>query len=352
MSRVLPAKTVVQPRVGADDVFDPLTLVDPGSVDRMYGAAAVPCFELKPAPMESDFADLPWRQAGVDDLLCAFADRRVSPSDVLTELTGAIQSSGAGTEAVLRLVTGAQSAARDSDERWRNGTARPLEGIPFGVKDIIDVAGTVVTSGSPFTGERVAPVDADVVARLRAAGAIPFAMTATTEFATGSPHNPRFGTVTNPWDKYRWTGGSSTGSGAGLAARLMPLALGTDTGGSIRVPSCWCGTTGLKPSRERVSRSGVAPLSWTLDHVGPMARSARDIARVLPFMTAQTEAAATVHYETAPAINGLRIGVPVNWFTELVDDAVLAALDAPRQENRARATTEKAVEIIDDLKTT
>ncbi|WP_320202994.1 amidase [Agrobacterium rosae] len=324
MNRVLPAKTVVKPRVGADDMFDPLTLVDPGLVDRMYGGAAVPCLELKLAPVEPDFGDLPWRQAGVDDLLSAYADRRVSPSDILTELTGVIQSSGAGTEAVLRLVAGAQSAARDSDERWRSGTARPLEGIPFGVKDIIDVEGTVVTSGSHFTGERVAPVDADVVARLRAAGAIPFAMTATTEFATGSPHNPRFGTVTNPWDKHRWTGGSSTGSGAGLAARLMPLALGTDTGGSIRVPSCWCGTTGLKPSRERVSRSGVAPLSWTLDHVGPMALSARDIARVLPFMTAQTDAAVTVHGETAPAIEGLRIGVPVNWFTELVDDAVLA----------------------------
>lgn len=145
-------------------MFDPLTLVDPGLVDRMYGGAAVRCLELKLAPVEPDFGDLPWRQAGVDDLLSAYADRRVSPSDILTELTGVIQSSGAGTEAVLRLVAGAQSAARDSDERWRSGTARPLEGIPFGVKDIIDVEGTVVTSGSHFTGERVAPVDADVVA--------------------------------------------------------------------------------------------------------------------------------------------------------------------------------------------
>ncbi len=92
----------------------------------------------------------------------------------------------------------------------------------------------------------MAAADATVVARLRAAGAIPLAMLATTEFACGSAHNPRYGAVANPWDRTRWTGGSSTGSGAALAARLMPLALGTDTGGSIRVPAAWCGITGLK----------------------------------------------------------------------------------------------------------
>ena len=107
----------------------------------------------------------------------------------------------------------------------------------------------------------------------------------------------------------------------------MPLALGTDTGGSIRVPSCWCGTTGLKPSRELVSRQGVAPLSWTLDHVGPMARSAEDIARVLPFMACDRgahlagEVAALLQ---TGSVQGLRIGIPVNWFTEKVDQQVLA----------------------------
>jgi aspartyl-tRNA(Asn)/glutamyl-tRNA(Gln) amidotransferase subunit A len=325
MNLMPPAIAVSGPLVGADDMLDPLTLVDPGSADRVYRVAVV-YGSLNSAPVEPASADVSWQLAGVDALLSAYAGGRVSPVDVLSHLTGAIGSRRAGAEAVLRLVPGAENAARESAERWRNGTARPLEGIPFGVKDIIDVAGAVVTSGSHFTGERVAPADAHAVASLRAAGAIPFAMTATTEFATGSPHNPRFGTVTNPWDQTRWTGGSSTGSGAGLAARLMPLALGTDTGGSIRVPSCWCGTTGLKPSRERVSRSGVAPLSWTLDHIGPMARSALDIARVLPFMTAQSEpelaaqCAAMLH---DPEVKGLRIGVPINWFTELVDDAVL-----------------------------
>ncbi|WP_284774437.1 amidase [Agrobacterium sp. lyk4-40-TYG-31] len=325
MNQMPPAIAVSGPLVGADDVLDPLTLVDPGSADRVYLVAAV-SGSLNSAPVEPASSDTPWQQAGVDTLLSAYAGGRMSPTDVLSDLTAAIGSCRAGAEAVVRLVPGAENAAHESGERWRNGTARPLEGIPFGVKDIIDVAGAVVTSGSHFTGERVAPADAHAVASLRAAGAIPFAMTATTEFATGSPHNPRFGTVTNPWDQTRWTGGSSTGSGAGLAARLMPLALGTDTGGSIRVPSCWCGTTGLKPSRERVSRSDVAPLSWTLDHIGPMARSARDIARVLPFMTAQSEpelAAQCAAILNDAEVKGLRIGVPINWFTESVDNAVL-----------------------------
>ncbi|NTE87975.1 amidase [Agrobacterium rubi] len=326
MNRMRPALAITDPQVGIAEGFDPLTLIDPSLTDRAFDVARVSDNPITAAPITPSSADLPWRTAGVEELLSAYAGKRVWPSDVFAELKEAIGSSTTGAEAVLRFVPDAEAAALESDARWRSGAARPLEGIPFGVKDIIDVAGAVVTSGSHFTGERIAPADASVVARLRATGAIPFAMTATTEFATGSPNNPRFGTVTNPWDKTRWTGGSSTGSGAGLAARLMPLALGTDTGGSIRVPSCWCGTTGLKPSRERVSRAGVASLSWTLDHVGPMARSAKDIARVLPFMTAQAEpdlAEKCASVLADATTDGLRIGVPVNWFTELVDDAVL-----------------------------
>src|SRR5690606_2862313 len=106
-------------------------------------------------------------------------------------------------------------------------------------------------------------------------------MAATTEFACGAPHNARYGAVTNPWDRNRWTGGSSTGSAGALAARLVPLALGTDTGGSIRVPSALCNLTGIKPTYGLVPRTGVASLSWTLDHVGPMARSAADLRIVL-----------------------------------------------------------------------
>ena len=210
------------------------------------------------------------------------------------------------------------------------GTPRALEGIPFGVKDIIDVAGAPVTCGSLQTGDRVATADAEVVARLTRAGAIPVAMLATTEFACGSAHNPRYGAVRNPWRADRWTGGSSTGSGAALAARLLPLALGTDTGGSIRIPAASCGITGLKPTRGLVPRTGVASLSWTLDHVGPLARSADDLATVMPVIAGPDgrDAYAVAAYAGDRArldICGLRIGVPEGWFVELQDNAVLAA---------------------------
>ncbi|MBT9372904.1 amidase [Rhizobium sp. CSW-27] len=304
--------------VDAGSILDPLALEDPRAADaRLEAGIAFAGLQLPAAPEPAPLG-VCVRQAGVADLLAAYAHGSLTPSLAFHELKQAIGSTRAGREAVLRLVEGIDEEIAESDRRWQAKDPRPLEGVFFGVKDIIDVAGTLSTSGSHLTGNRIAPADADCVARLRAAGAIPLAMLATTEFACGSPQNPRFGTVTNPWDCARWTGGSSTGSGAALAARLLPLALGTDTGGSIRVPSCWCGTTGLKPTRELVSRAGVAPLSWTLDHVGPMARSAEDIAHVLPHMTANSALPAP------PANRTLRLGIPSNWFTDCVDASVLA----------------------------
>jgi aspartyl-tRNA(Asn)/glutamyl-tRNA(Gln) amidotransferase subunit A len=329
---VIPVPQAAQQRVedtGLTGDLDPLAIVDPTRLDwPVSGGLALSATFVSVSPYQLAPASLPGPvgAADVETLLAAFAEGTLTPSAALANLLNTIPATQTGREAVLRPVPGAQAAAIEGDARWKAGNPRPLEGIPFGVKDIIDVEGAVVTSGSLFTGNRIAPADASAVARLRAAGAIPFAMTATTEFAAGSPHNPRFGTVTNPWNAERWTGGSSTGSGAALAARLMPLALGTDTGGSIRVPSCWCGTTGLKPTRELVSRSGVAPLSWTLDHVGPMARSARDLTRVLPFMAAEPDAVLLTACQAVlsnASVRGVRIGVPQIWFTDCVDKAVL-----------------------------
>jgi aspartyl-tRNA(Asn)/glutamyl-tRNA(Gln) amidotransferase subunit A len=154
-------------------------------------------------------------------------------------------------------------------------------------------------------------------------------MAATTEFAAGSPFNPRHGVAPNPWDETRWTGGSSTGSGGALAARLVPLALGTDTGGSIRVPSAWCGITGLKPTRGLLPLDGVASLSWTLDHAGPMARSAADLVVAMAVMAGpapddyrgQSVALPLEQSDSKP----LRIGVPSGWFDEVCDASVLVA---------------------------
>jgi aspartyl-tRNA(Asn)/glutamyl-tRNA(Gln) amidotransferase subunit A len=266
----------------------------------------------------------------VGELLAAYAAGTTDPVALLAALNQRIADHPSGSNAILRMIPGAEAMAHDSAARIKAGTARPLEGIPFGVKDIIDVGGMTVTCGSQLTGDRIAPRDATVVARLRAAGAIPFAMLATTEYACGSAHNPRYGAVRNPWNAERWTGGSSTGSGAALAARLVPLAFGTDTGGSIRVPAAWCGITGLKPTRGLVPRTGVAPLSWTLDHIGPMARSALDLARVMPAVSGPdgTDPSSFGGYDAArfrTDIKGLRVGVPSGWFTELVDTAVLTA---------------------------
>lgn len=261
-----------------------------------------------PAPFVAP--DVP---GGVGDLLARYASGQTTPQAEMARFASSI-AAPAACEAVLSVLD-VSDAAQASARRWQNGTARPLEGVPFGVKAIIDVAGAEITCGSALTGHQIAAADADGVARLRAAGAIPVAILATTEYAAGSPFNPRHGVVTNPHDAARWTGGSSTGSGAAVARRMMPFALGTDTGGSVRVPSCWCGVTGLKPTRALLSTEGIAPLSWTLDHLGPLGLSAADLSRVMAVMANLDPV----------AMRPLRIGVPDGWFTEIVDTAVLTA---------------------------
>ncbi|EME16550.1 amidase [Rhodococcus triatomae] len=323
---------------------------EPAHAVAFLSAGAVPTAPVA-APSHSVRSGEDLHELGILDLLAAYAGGDASPTTVLAALRSRWADPELVGGAVLAVVDGADEAAAASDLRWRDGTARPLEGIFFAVKDIIDVAGAPVTAGSLLTGDRVAASDATVVARLREAGAIPVLITATTEFACGAPHNARYGTVTNPWDRSRWTGGSSTGSAGALAARLVPLALGTDTGGSIRVPSALCNLTGVKPTYGLVPRTGVASLSWTLDHIGPMARSAADLRVVLgvlagpdgldpagvPAPTADevhaglTEPAGT----GAPTLSGVRMGIPTTWFTELCDAGVLAAWEATVDALRA-----------------
>jgi aspartyl-tRNA(Asn)/glutamyl-tRNA(Gln) amidotransferase subunit A len=302
---------------------------EPGWAERDLRAAA-PAGSTAAAASPMASIDGPLHGLGVAGLIAAYAAGRTDPVEVLAALRARMEAHPTGRDAVLAPIAAAEAMAADSAARIREGRARPLEGIPFGVKDIIDAAGAPVTCGSFQTGDRVAATDSTIVARLRAAGAIPVAMLATTEFACGSAHNPRYGAVRNPWDRTRWTGGSSTGSGATLAARMLPLALGSDTGGSIRIPAAWCGVTGLKPTRGLVPRTGVAPLSWTLDHVGPMARSADDLACVMPLIAGpdgQDPMAAGQYAgdRWRSDLTGLRIGVPGGWFLELQDDAVLSA---------------------------
>ncbi|MFI6985206.1 amidase [Embleya sp. NPDC050154] len=174
------------------------------------------------------------------------------------------------------------SQARAADEELRSGTRRgPLHGVPIAVKDNIAVRGEVTTAGSKVLATNRPAEDAVVVERLRAAGAIIFGKTNLPELAYGPLETYPFGSTKNPWDRGRYAGGSSVGSGAALAAHLVPGALGTDTTGSIRNPAAWCGVVGLKPTYGSVPLAGVWPLARSLDHVGPMARSARDCALLL-----------------------------------------------------------------------
>src|SRR6266511_5144302 len=172
---------------------------------------------------------------------------------------------------------GALATARQLEEDMQHGRTRGLlHGVPVGMKDIYYTAGLKTTCGSRIFADFVPSYDATPVARLKQAGAIILGKTVTTEFATMDP-----GPTRNPWHLAHTPGGSSSGSAAAVAARMVPVALGSQTFGSIQRPAAYCGVYGLKPTFGRVSRYGVFPLSWSLDHVGPLARTVTDVALVL-----------------------------------------------------------------------
>lgn len=204
----------------------------------------------------------------------------------------------------------------------------PLRGVPFGLKDIIETAGVRTTGGSLQRLTYVPNRDADVATRLKEAGGVLLGKLNTHEFAAGATgENPHFGAARNPWDLDRIAGGSSSGSAAAVAARMLPFAVGTDTGGSIRIPAACCGVVGLKPTYGLVSRSGIFPLSWSLDHVGPLCRTVRDAGLVLRVMAPSPEA----DYEAAALpqdLRGLRVGVLRPWIEEGVAPDVKAAFEA------------------------
>lgn len=176
--------------------------------------------------------------------------------------------------------------ARRCDAELAAGRDRgPLHGIALAVKDLCDTAGLRTTAGSRILADRVPEEDAEIVSRLRAAGAVVVGKTNLNEFACGvTTTNPHYGDTANPWDLARTAGGSSGGSAAALTAGMCTVAVGTDTGGSIRIPAALCGVVGLKPTYGRVSCRGIMPLSWEQDHAGPMTRSVWDAAAMLNVM--------------------------------------------------------------------
>ena len=264
------------------------------------------------------------------------------------------------TEPVLnayQLVTAdlAREQAARADEELAGGRDRgPLHGIPFALKDLFDTAGIVTTAGSGFLRERVPDEDAFVVARLYEAGIVLTGKLGMHEFAFGTTSdNAHFGTIRNPWNPDYTPGGSSGGSGAAAAAGSALGTLGSDTGGSIRIPAAVCGVSGLKPTRGLVSRNGVFPLSHTLDHAGPLTKSVEDSALILNAI-AGYDPADPQSVERPPEdftrelgrdLAGLRLGVPRNPMWANCADEVVAVCEAALDELRALGAEPVEVEL-------
>ncbi len=217
----------------------------------------------------------------------------------------------------------ALAQAHEIDEILRSGgDPGPLAGVPVAIKDIVDVAGVATTAAAHPGFHRQATADAPLVSRLRRAGAVLTGKTNLHEFAYGVTNiNPHTGPVRNPWDLTRIPGGSSGGSAAAVAAGLCTGAIGTDTGGSIRIPAALCGVAGIKPTHGRVPVAGIVPLSWSLDHAGPLARSVEDLVLLLDVIAgtwAHPQRSLANAVRRASGVADLRIGIP-RFFWERLD---------------------------------
>ena len=270
----------------------------------------------------------------------AIATRELSPVELMQALLARIERLDPRLNAFIRLDgEAAMAAARTAEAEIAAGRSRgPLHGVPVGIKDIIDVAGLPTTCHSKVLQDNIATADAVCVTKLRGAGAIVLGKLSTHEFAIGGPSfDLPWPPARNPWNTDHHPGGSSSGSGSGVAAGLFPMALGTDTGGSVRNPASCCGIVGLKPTYGLVSRRGVFPLSFTLDHVGPMTRTVTDNALMLEVLAGHdpadpgSAAAPRGHYAQGldRDLRGLRVGF-VQHFHEVdmpADPEVTAALE-------------------------
>ena len=258
---------------------------------------------------------------------------------------------GEGARACLTVYRDQAKAAADAaDARAKAGVSLgPLDGTIVSIKDLFDVAGEVTRVGSKVFAEEGKPATADapVVRRLRAGGAVVVAKTNMSEFAyTGIGANPHFGTPGNPADRKRVPGGSSSGAAVAAADGMCEIAIGTDTGGSCRIPGALCGIVGYKPSRQRIPTTGAFPLSYSIDSIGPIARSVEACARADAVMANETY----VPLEPV-SLNGLRIGVVVGYPIENLDETVdLKFSDAVARLNKAGAhISEEKLSLLDDM---
>jgi aspartyl-tRNA(Asn)/glutamyl-tRNA(Gln) amidotransferase subunit A len=293
------------------------------------------------------------------ELAQAIERRSLSP----VELVRAVYSRLDATEPrwhcfVLRTADTALTEARQAETEIAAGRYRgPLHGLPVAVKDNIAVANTVTAAGAQCLRDNWTPHDAEVVRRLRAAGAIVVGKTNLHELAMGSTtNNPWYGATRNPWAPDRVPGGSSGGSAAAVAGRQVPLALGTDSAGSVRMPASLCGIVGLKPTHGRVSLRGlVASMIVTTDTIGPMTRTVADAALMLETMAGYDphdpfsidRPSSVYRAALGRSVRGLRVGVPTNYFFDLCDPEVEAGVRAAIREFARQGALVREVTIPD-----
>lgn len=272
----------------------------------------------------------------VSELAPLLKARKISPVELVRTCLDRIEAVNPKVNAFLTVTAErALDQARQAEREIAKGRYRgPLHGIPYAPKDLIATKGIRTTNGSRVNKDWIPDYESTVTTRLAAAGAILVGKLNLLEFAMGSGQSGLNGPARNPWDLAYSPSGSSSGSGAALAAGMVPLTIGSDTGGSIRGPAKSCGVVGLKPTYGRVSRYGVTALSWTLDHVGPMARSVADVAAFLQPMAGADPLDDTAASMPVPdysraltgKIKGLRLGVPAEYFFEKVHPETEAAL--------------------------
>ena len=263
--------------------------------------------------------------------------KKISPVELTKACLDRIESLNPVLNAFITVTDEAAMAqARVAEDEMQRGHWRgPLHGIPIGLKDLIDTAGVLTTCGSELFADRVPTEDAEVVRRLKNAGAVVLGKQNLQEFAYGGTSaSSYYGAVHNPWNLNHIAGGSSGGSAAAVAAGMCFGALGTDTGGSVREPAAFCGIVGLKPTYGRVSTRGVFPLSWSLDHVGPICRSVRDAAIMLEAIAGyDVQDVTSVDWPTEEYVNALsgktdrRIGVVRQPFFRNIDMAIESAMN-------------------------
>jgi aspartyl-tRNA(Asn)/glutamyl-tRNA(Gln) amidotransferase subunit A len=276
-----------------------------------------------------------WTIAG---LSLAIRKKEISPIEVTRAYLDRIGAHDGKINSFITLLPDqALKAARRAEREILKGKHRSaLHGIPFGAKDLFLTKGIRTTCGSKILSRFIPSYNGTVIERLYAAGAILLGKLNMHEFAYGTTTvNPHYGAAHNPWDRERITGGSSGGSAAALACSFVPLALGTDTGGSIRIPSALCGTVGLKPTYGRVSRYGVYPLCWSLDHPGPMTKTVVDCAiamNVIAGYDAKDPASADIPVpdytqDLFTDLKGMKIGIPTGYYFERLEMDVRTAVE-------------------------